>query len=463
MTVQEALGVLGVNPSASDQAIREAYRDLVAVWHPDRHAGNERLRRKAEEKLKLLNAAFELLRDGSWRKAWENNASQDADSAWAGFRPGGNDDGPTDMGDDPFDAAARSRIKGTAGPLILLLALLIPVAFAVRDATATDGSGTATSASTLDGEPRQEVAKTEDGVNGGTSSLKVPGAEVHNNSLHSPGPVTVTSPETGRTYRVTFSTPFSDGDIEEIWKQGDAGKIAPWVDPTKTKSNAAARDDNDPGRDSATDAALQQPTEFTVGSSQEEVISVQGTPTSINDYGSGRKTLWYGTSRVGIRNGVVVDYDNSSNNLKVIVKPLRLSTGENWRVGATEDEILSTQGTPTSINDYGSGRKTLWYGTSRIGIRNGVVVDYDNSSNNLKVTVKPLRVSSGETWRVGATEDEVLSIQGTPTSINDYGTGRKTLWYGTSRVGIRNGVVVDYDNSGGNLRVTGLIPHHSQR
>ena len=52
------LTVLGLAPGATDQAIKEAYRDLVKVWHPDRFGTDAPLRQKAEEKLRELNAAF---------------------------------------------------------------------------------------------------------------------------------------------------------------------------------------------------------------------------------------------------------------------------------------------------------------------------------------------------------------------------------------------------------------------
>lgn len=43
------------------EAIRRAYKDLVRVWHPDRFSGDPRLRRRAEEKSKRLNVAYETL------------------------------------------------------------------------------------------------------------------------------------------------------------------------------------------------------------------------------------------------------------------------------------------------------------------------------------------------------------------------------------------------------------------
>ena len=44
---------------ASQQDIRDAHRDLSKVWHPDRFNHEPRLRSKAEEKLKEINAAYD--------------------------------------------------------------------------------------------------------------------------------------------------------------------------------------------------------------------------------------------------------------------------------------------------------------------------------------------------------------------------------------------------------------------
>ena len=49
--------ILGLNLGASEEEIKQAYRDLVNVWHPDRFSDNERLEEKASEKLKEINIA----------------------------------------------------------------------------------------------------------------------------------------------------------------------------------------------------------------------------------------------------------------------------------------------------------------------------------------------------------------------------------------------------------------------
>jgi curved DNA-binding protein CbpA len=47
---------------ASLDQVKKAWRDLVMVWHPDRFPNNESLQRKAGERLKEINAAYEMLK-----------------------------------------------------------------------------------------------------------------------------------------------------------------------------------------------------------------------------------------------------------------------------------------------------------------------------------------------------------------------------------------------------------------
>ncbi len=54
--------ILGLNSGAPEEEIKQAYRDLANVWHPDRFPNNQRLREKANEKLKEINNAYEKLK-----------------------------------------------------------------------------------------------------------------------------------------------------------------------------------------------------------------------------------------------------------------------------------------------------------------------------------------------------------------------------------------------------------------
>ncbi len=62
MSNKRYLEIFGLPPDTSLDDLNQAYRDLVNIWHPDRFSHNPRLRKKAEEKLKELNRAYEALK-----------------------------------------------------------------------------------------------------------------------------------------------------------------------------------------------------------------------------------------------------------------------------------------------------------------------------------------------------------------------------------------------------------------
>ncbi len=62
MEAEKYYQILDIQPGASDAEIKQAYRDLTKVWHPDRFIDDLRLHQKAQEKLKQINAAYDFLR-----------------------------------------------------------------------------------------------------------------------------------------------------------------------------------------------------------------------------------------------------------------------------------------------------------------------------------------------------------------------------------------------------------------
>jgi len=59
--VERYYQVLGLKRGASADQVKEAYRDLAKVWHPDRFGTDPRLQHKAQEKLKEINRAYSYL------------------------------------------------------------------------------------------------------------------------------------------------------------------------------------------------------------------------------------------------------------------------------------------------------------------------------------------------------------------------------------------------------------------
>ena len=197
---------------------------------------------------------------------------------------------------------------------------------------------------------------------------------------------------------------------------------------------------------------------FTRGSHADDVLRIQGTPTSINTY-SGTETWRYGSSTVEISRQTrqVLDWSNTPGNLKVRMEPGRNVTSASFFTrGSHADDVLRIQGTPTSINTY-SGTETWRYGSSTVEISRQTrqVLDWSNTPGNLKVRMEPGRnVTSASFFTRGSHADDVLRIQGTPTSINTY-SGTETWRYGSSTVEISRQTrqVLDWSNTPGNLKV----------
>jgi len=80
--LNNAYRVLELEPGASMEEVNQAYKDLVFVWHPDRiPQDNERLYQKAQDKIKALNQARDLLRAHSR----QSNTSRTTRQAASGY------------------------------------------------------------------------------------------------------------------------------------------------------------------------------------------------------------------------------------------------------------------------------------------------------------------------------------------------------------------------------------------
>ncbi|NJO19395.1 MAG: DnaJ domain-containing protein [Spirulinaceae cyanobacterium RM2_2_10] len=54
---------LGLQPGASPEAVKQAYRQLVKTWHPDRFPAAPDRQQQAEVKIKAINHAYDQLKD----------------------------------------------------------------------------------------------------------------------------------------------------------------------------------------------------------------------------------------------------------------------------------------------------------------------------------------------------------------------------------------------------------------
>lgn len=61
MNIRKCFEILELDQNATLSEVRQAYLDLVNVWHPDRFIQNPRLKEKAENKLRSINTAYAKL------------------------------------------------------------------------------------------------------------------------------------------------------------------------------------------------------------------------------------------------------------------------------------------------------------------------------------------------------------------------------------------------------------------
>ncbi|MBQ7338945.1 MAG: J domain-containing protein [Clostridia bacterium] len=114
--------VLGVSPTASDDEIKQAYRELVRKYHPDKYANTD-LAEMATEKMKEVNAAYEEIQ--RMRKSGQSGTSygQNTGSGYYGQNTGSS---------TGIYAAIRQRVN--SGDLNGAQSMLVSVPEAERNA-----------------------------------------------------------------------------------------------------------------------------------------------------------------------------------------------------------------------------------------------------------------------------------------------------------------------------------------
>lgn len=83
MDYKDYYKILGVERKASADDIRKAYRKLAMQFHPDKNPGNK----KAEEKFKEMNEAYQVLSDEKKRARYDQLGSAYSDFRTGGGRP----------------------------------------------------------------------------------------------------------------------------------------------------------------------------------------------------------------------------------------------------------------------------------------------------------------------------------------------------------------------------------------
>lgn len=103
MNAPDYYQILGVEPNASDDEIKRAFRKLAREHHPDRHHGADKA--KAEARFKEISAAYDVLSDPTKRQQYDQMRAYFSSGGRSGPGMGGNPFGGGPFGSGPFGGA----------------------------------------------------------------------------------------------------------------------------------------------------------------------------------------------------------------------------------------------------------------------------------------------------------------------------------------------------------------------
>jgi hypothetical protein len=238
--------ILGLDPGASPDQVKEAYRDMAKVWHPDRFAHDPRLQQKAQERLKAINEAYEILKGEGTRTSQQDVPPEGSEpSAQDGPKPTQERYGPV----KPVEQSAIFQRKSRVSFVWYLLGLLLLI---VAGAIVQQRMRRAPAMINTNRANAQQASKQEL-------------ANVDTKVAPSPSPNAPT----------TQPSETEDAQLDPYLVQLEPTTTDKRPEPTK-ESSLTSTQDSGVKRSEVGEA-------FTVGSTKNQVLEVQGTPDSFSE------------------------------------------------------------------------------------------------------------------------------------------------------------------------------------
>ncbi len=332
-----ALRVLELNPGATEKQIKNAYRLLAKVWHPDRFQGDKALTDAAESKLKEINSAYRFLTSKSPKDAGRQGGES------AGGRSGRATRTPQDGCKTSRREATRSTtpiqiptawifpslkisIKFLLVAFAILFARYIWIAFDVQDSTSD-------AATKVYGYGKDTVLR-------GLEEPKRRFLEAVEHDLQRLGLEQSAAPQ-------------------QAVPQMEEPIVAPKTPARQLATIKAAKA-----------APLKVYPYLTIGSTRDEAIDQLGTPTAFTE-----NKLVYGKSELYLKDNSVIGWriDQVSSPIRVKAWPGSRVDPElsSFTVGSSMDVVLAVQGTPTTFSE-----DKFEYGRSEVLFQNRRVVQW---------------------------------------------------------------------------------------
>jgi len=350
----EAVEVLGVAPDAPETEIRRAYRLLATAWNPENFLNDQKSKEAAEERLKDVTTAFYFLTATSTERFREERPcyvsrgkASEGSSANAASVPGNasaNNQVPV-LDANAFSVLPsgdgiktfvkilpkpRTLLKIAALVLVLFVGISIWAGLKALDPGAAQAANVKApnlrgGANAPEGSLLDEIKKDLESLDPRESTQST------DPQTEQPAPRNVTRVQTGKIHTATSNI------------QSAARIIRPYV---------------------------------TLGSTRDEVLAQQGTPTA-----SFEDKVVYGKSELYFKNGTVAGWrvDPVSSPIRVKLWPQYTinPSPEYFSIGSSRDVVLAVQGTPTTLDE-----DKYEYGGSEVDFRNNKVVDWKNDPNS---------------------------------------------------------------------------------
>jgi len=290
--------ILGLEPGATPDKVKQAYRDLAKVWHPDRFLNDPRLQKKAEEKLKEINQAYEKLYYHHTAPNFQHEQP----------RPEPEKSSPqSEQPQPPIGSYTQTQTTTWVDRIpkwLMILIILVLIRLVVNQFNAPSRTS----------KPREIAPTISDSKPFRAYAPPVLDKRKRKDLVipkHQEKPSLLVKKENLPSQDKTFSTKpdlFKESSIPErpISETPIPEKPIPSIKVTPEDEDSFSKDLSVPKK--------QVRNYFTIGSSQDEVLAVQGTPSRISG------SRWhYGISYVDFYNSKVSSFSNYSKNLKVKV------------------------------------------------------------------------------------------------------------------------------------------------
>ena len=415
--------MLDLPPDATQEEVKRAYRELAKVWHPDRFTGDPKLQQKAQEKLKQINSAYERIckSGGHERRSAGPTRGEPSPGSRASTDANERKDSTADRGEGR-EQAPRQPPPPPPPPQpppapatnwwrrVLQFVIAIVVLSVIRGIfTSSDRSPRQTSdyRPSHSAPSRSYFPEPPAAQQPPKSRQRLTLQQIMD--LH--GAALKRRPDLGMSIQ-EFSRWMQANQADYDFSEGIAylpppiapqpAPVPPQVASAPVLQQRVAHDEpaSPPGqtdlasrtqmeqkvevaRVKAPDTILPTPSSprrgyFTVGSTKDQVLAVQGTPDQVSD-----STFTYGYSRVVFNQERVVSwYQARTDPLKVKLLPTSpVAEKDYFTVGSTKDQVLAVQGTPDEVSD-----STFTYGYSRVVFNQGRVESwYQARTDPLKV------------------------------------------------------------------------------